>query len=195
MTPPLLVLGSGSPRRLDLLVRHGYQPRVRVPEVDEAPQPGEPARNYALRMARTKLAAVSADDGDVVLTADTVVHLDGELRGKPQDPADARRMLAELSGRWHLVTTAFAVQRRREEHLEAVTTRVRFRDLTPGLIAGYVSTGESLDKAGAYGIQGQGAALVVEIAGSYTNVVGLPVAEVVQALASLGMPDPLIAAP
>lgn len=186
-----LVLASGSPRRRDLLRAHGYRPVLRVPEVDETPRPGEPAVALALRLARSKAEAVPGRLGELVLAADTLVHRGHLVLGKPSGDAEARAMLTELSDGWHDVTTAFCVRGDGRSHAQAVTTRVRFRALEPALVDGYVATGEPLDKAGAYGIQGRGAGLVAEIAGSYTNVVGLPLAEVVVALAALGLPDPL----
>ncbi len=191
MSRPVFVLGSGSPRRLTLLRRHGYRPLVRTARIDETPRPGEGALAYVRRMAVEKLAAVPSHADDVVLAADTVVHLVARLFGKPASPAEAVDMLAALSGGWHAVTTSFAARRGGEQRLGSVTTRVRFRSLEPAVIDGYVATGEPLDKAGAYGIQGVGAALVSEIEGSYTNVVGLPLVEVVRVLDALGLPDPL----
>jgi septum formation protein len=142
-------------------------------------------------MAREKAGAVTPEPGQWVLAADTVVHLDSEVLGKPVDRRDARRMLAALSGGWHRVTTGFCARRDGGEVSDTVTTRVRFRSLSAQLIASYVATQEPMDKAGAYGIQGLGSALVSEIVGSYTNVVGLPLAEVVEALALLGLGDPM----
>lgn len=185
------MLASGSPRRKDLLERHGYALDVRVPNLVERAHPGEAAREFAVRMAREKAGAVLAAPDEVVLAADTVVHLASSLLGKPLDAVDAARMLTALSGGWHEVTTGFCARSGGREQSGAVTTQVRFRTLSPEALWGYVASGEPLDKAGGYGIQGLGAALVAEISGSYTNVVGLPLAEVVETLAALGVPDPM----
>ncbi len=186
-----LILASGSPRRRELLNLHGYRFEVRPPNVDEIPDPGEGARDFALRMAREKAASVPVDTSVYVLAADTVVHQGERTLGKPVDADEAIGMLAELSGKWHQVTTGFCVRLGDLERAGVVTTRVRFRLLSPAAIAGYVASGEPLDKAGAYGIQGLGGALVTEIEGSYTNVVGLPLVEVFAALTGLGLPEPI----
>ncbi len=186
-----LVLASGSPRRKDLLARHGYTFDVRVPSVEERATAGEGARDFAVRMALEKSWAVLAAPGEVVLAADTVVHVASALLGKPRDPVDAARMLTALSGGWHEVTTGFSVRCDDRTEQGVVTTRVRFRPVSPEALWGYIASGEPLDKAGGYGIQGLGAGLVAEIEGSYTNVVGLPLAEVVQVLAELGVADPM----
>ncbi len=186
-----LVLASSSPRRRDLLEGHGYTLDVRVPCIVECSHPGEEARDFALRMAVEKAGAVVAEPHEYVLAADTVVHQAASLLGKPRDAQDAVDMLQMLSGGWHEVTTGFCVHQGERERSRAVTTRVLFRALRPETVRGYVASGEPMDKAGAYGIQGRGAALVMEIVGSYTNVVGLPLAEVVETLTELGVADPL----
>ncbi len=186
-----LVLASSSPRRRDLLQAHGYSFDVRSPAVVERRLPGEGARDFAVRMAREKAGSVLASPDEIVLAADTVVHLGSITLGKPRDPVDAARMLTGLSGGWHQVTTGFCVRASAREESGALTTQVRFRAMTAQALWGYVASGEPLDKAGAYGIQGLGAGLVAEINGSYTNVVGLPLAEVVKVLAELGVADPM----
>lgn len=123
-----------------------------------------------------------------MIAADTVVVLDDVILGKPSDAADARSMLTQLAGRSHRVLTGFCVLSEATEHVEVVTTTVRFRPLAAEVIDRYVATGEPLDKAGAYGIQAGGGALVTEIEGSYSNVVGLPLVETLDALAALGGP-------
>ena len=180
MTVPV-VLASASPRRLDLLRRLGIEPTVRPPDVDETPRPDEPPVDLAARLARAKVA-VEADDDALVVAADTVVAVGPEALGKPTDREDARAMLALLSGRDHEVLTGVAVRRHGRVRADVATTRVRFRSLRPTEIDWYVATGEPRDKAGGYGLQGAGAALVAGIEGSHTNVIGMPL-ELLVALA------------
>lgn len=191
LVPPPLVLASASPRRLALLARLGLAPVVRPADVDETPRSGEDATALAVRLSDAK-AAMSAQEGhdEVVLAADTVVVLDGRAVGKPVDPADAVAMLTVLSGRTHEVRTAVVVRRSGDQHLDVIATRVTFRELTDAEVAWYVATGEPADKAGAYGLQGAGAALVTRVEGSDTNVIGLPLAETVALLRRVGL-DPL----
>lgn len=183
MADARLVLASESPRRLELLRLAGYEPVVRAAGVDEAAVAGEVPAAYVARLARSKALAVARAGNEVVLGADTAVVADGEALGKPVDAADARVMLARLCGREHEVLTGVAV-RGRDDSLEetVVATTVLLTALTDEAIARYVATGEPLDKAGAYGIQGIGATLVERIDGSWTNVVGLPVVETVRLL-------------
>jgi septum formation protein len=185
-----LALGSASPRRKELLERIGI-PLVAVPaQVDERRLAGENAESYLERVTRQKLELASADaraaGAAVVLAADTIVLVDDEIMGKPEDAASARAMLARLSGRAHQVRTRFALGLpgaiRASMHAETVSTDVYFRPLDRDEIARYVATGEGDDKAGAYAIQGIGSFAVSRIAGSYSNVVGLPICEVVLAL-------------
>ena len=143
-------------------------------DLDETPRPGERPDETVLRLAREK-AAARAHTGEIVLAADTVVVIDGELLGKPRDPEDARRMLARIAGREHTVLTGVAVEEPEKGRVcELATSRVRMAPLTAERIAWYVATGEPLDKAGSYAVQGIGALFVEEIFGNYTNVVGLP---------------------
>ncbi len=184
MTDVALVLASRSPRRLTLLRSAGFAVEVARPQADET-WPGGDAAAAAIAIALRKLDAV-APPALPMLAADTVVMADAATPlGKPRDPAAARAMLATLSGRTHTVITGFALRWRAAQQLGAVSTRVHFRALTAQDIERYVATGESLDKAGAYGIQGQGGALVDWLEGSYTNVVGLPLPEVLAAWATL----------
>jgi septum formation protein len=190
-----LLLASASPRRTELLRGAGIPHDVLPADVDEQPLPGEGGVALAQRLAAAKAAAVAErlSGPALVLAADTVVVIDGVLLGKPADGAEAETMLRALSGRGHEVVTAFAlrgVDPAGPSILQAVRTQVRFRVLHEAEIRGYVATGEPLDKAGAYGIQGRGAGLVLGISGSYSNVVGLPLAEVIEALAVLGGPRP-----
>jgi len=182
-TQERLILASGSPRRRDFLAELGIAFEVRVTDIDETPQPGEQPVDFVARLAQEKAQAVDYPEA-WVLAADTAVVVDGEILGKPSDAAEACAMLMRLSGRWHEVWTGFSLCRQATGELctKTVCTKVHFLPLTPELCRAYVCTGEPLDKAGAYGIQGKGCFLVPEISGSYTNVVGLPMAEVLEAL-------------
>jgi len=183
MTP--LILASASPRRRQLLEMLGIEVDVRPSHVPEVPRPGEAPRDYALRLAQEKANAVP---GDLVLAADTIVVLDGALLEKPADEEDAVRMLLRLQGRTHQVITAVAL-RAGVTVFEAVdVTSVTFRPAREGMLRAYVRTGEPMDKAGAYGIQGYGAALVEGIDGDFFGVMGLPVRLVLDLLAEAGFP-------
>lgn len=148
---------------------------VRAADIDESPLPDEAPGDTVLRLAIAK-AATRAHPGELVLAADTIVVIDGELLGKPADEAEARRMLGRIAGREHTVLTAVALEEPGKGHrISAVySSRVRMAALTPRQIAWYVATGEPMDKAGSYAIQGIGALFVEEVFGNYTNVVGLP---------------------
>jgi septum formation protein len=187
---PRLVLASASPRRADLLARLGLAPVVRAADIDETPHPEEPAGDLVIRLAAAKAAAsAAAGDGtrdEVVLAADTEVVVDGDVLGKPRDRDDAETMLRRLAGRTHEVMTGIAVQRGATSRLAQVTTEVTFRGLTDAEVAWYLATGEPDGKAGAYALQGAGAALVERIDGSDTNVIGLPLAETVALLRQVG---------
>lgn len=188
--PDRLILASGSPRRKELLASAGFAFDVDVADVDETPpeDTNDPA-GIAAALAKRKAQAVlpRRAAGDVVLAADTVVSIGGELLGKPRDPADARRMLGRLSGATHVVATGWCVARASEakEATGAVVTRVTFRSVLADEIEAYVATKEPYDKAGGYAIQGAAGVFVKSIEGSYSNVVGLPLAEIAAALASL----------
>ena len=182
-----LVLASASPRRQRMLAGMGLEFTVAPARIDEQVAAGETPEAHVRRLAAAKAGTVAAErPGECVLAADTVVALDGAILGKPADPAAAEAMLARLSGRWHEVWTGYAVVLAGRRRIAAVATGVRFIELAPALIRAYAATGEPLDKAGAYGIQGLAAAFVAEIRGSYTNVVGLPLARVMADLAVLG---------
>ena len=172
---PRLVLASASPRRRELLAGLGLTPVLRPVDLDETPRDGEPAADCVLRLARAK-AAAAARPGELVLAADTLVVLDGRILGKPEGAAEARLMLGDLAGRDHLVMTGVAVRDFDAGRTAAAmeTTRVTVGPLDAERITAYVSTGEPLDKAGAYAIQGLGALFVERIDGNYSNVVGLP---------------------
>lgn len=189
-----LLLGSGSPRRREILTTLGIPIRVLTANVDESVKGGEGAMDYLDRIAAMKLAAVARAVGELqeekriggILVADTTVILEGRILGKPADESEARAMIRDLSGRAHQVATRFAIagpgDLSRALHAETVISTVVFRALDEAEIAGYAATGEGLDKAGAYAVQGIGAFAVSRIEGSYANVVGLPACEVVAAL-------------
>ncbi len=187
-----VILASASPRRLSLLTQIGFTPRVRVSSIEERRAPDESPTEYTLRLAREKAQAVARgldpQDPRFVLSADTIVVLGEEVLEKPADVQDAERMLRALSGQTHQVITAFCWLDRECDllHVEAVSTDVTFLELSDETIARYAATGEPMDKAGAYGIQGIGGALVAGIQGWYASVVGLPIARVVAALRALG---------
>jgi septum formation protein len=181
------VLASGSPRRAALLARLGYSPEIRPADIDERVHPGEAPAALVDRLARAKAATVATGGEEIVLGADTEVALDGRVLGKPRDDDDAAAMLHALSGRTHEVVTGLAVLRGEVCRTDLVATRVTFRTLTAAEVAWYVGTGEPADKAGGYGLQGAGAALVARLEGSDTNVVGLPLAATVVLLRSVGL--------
>jgi septum formation protein len=212
-----IVLASSSPRRKELLERLGFTVKVIAPSIDEIRLEGETAENFAKRMARAKCLAVvermaqsmyaDASDNPArrpsslpgarnqetrwVIGADTVVVLGDLILGKPRDTADAADMLLRLSGNTHRVITGFCVHdlRKNKEGVQAVATDVRFKRITPSEIEKYVAVGESMDKAGAYAVQGVGAYLVDSIVGSYTNVVGLPLCQTVEMMEEMGAHD------
>jgi len=189
-----LVLASGSPRRRELLHQLGLVFEVRPPDIDESARPGENPSAYVLRLAESKAtAAAEVGDGDeTVLAADTIVALDGQLLGQPHDEADARRMLTNLSGRQHHVLTGVALcHLGRALRIAAVeTTAVTFTRLSAEEVAWYASSGEPLDKAGAYAVQGLGAVFVERLEGNYSNVVGLPLPLTCRLLRRVGFPLP-----
>jgi len=188
--PSSLILASASPRRRDLLRSAGVAFEVDPSDIDETPAAGENARQFVRRMASEKGAPalarrIAAGDARPVLAADTVVVINGTIIGKPRDRAGARDMLNLLSGRAHKVITGFCLLGGPDpgfRHQEEVTTEVRFKPLLPQEIETYLETGEWQDKAGAYAIQGRAAFMVEAVSGSYTNIVGLPLAQVIQAL-------------
>ena len=190
MTHPFFILASTSPRRQEMLARAGYRFRVEPPpEDDNGLLSHLTPEELVLAQALAKGRAVAGELPEAtVLAADTVVVLYGRVLGKPARKEEAVSMLADLSGRTHQVLTGFCLLRGGQTlHAEAVRTGVEFRDLSGAEIRAYAATGSPLDKAGAYGIQDLGGGLVKSIQGSYTNVVGLPLAEVIQALAGAGI--------
>jgi septum formation protein len=180
----VLVLASGSPRRRALLEQLGLTFDALPADVDETPLQGERPTDYVLRLALDKARAA---DGDVVIAADTTVDVDGRILAKPDDDAHAHEMLRDLSGRTHLVHTGVAVRRGDRIAADVVTTSVTMVALTPAAIEWYVGTGEPLDKAGAYALQGAGGVLVSGIRGSVSNVVGLPLATTVELARRVGV--------
>ncbi len=188
--PRSWILASASPRRADLLRGAGQRFECLPSRVEETLSPGENAFVFARRIAHDKAREVFARrPGRWVLAADTIVVVDGQPLGKPQDGADASRMLGRLSGRSHVVATAFVLLDERGEVFveRVVRTDVLFRTIDPSEIAAYVASGEPLDKAGAYAVQGGGAKFVVEVRGSRSNVIGLPMDEVERALRTAGL--------
>jgi len=185
-----LILGSGSPRRLELLAQLGLSPdEVRPPEVDETPLAGEIPLAYCRRIARGKALAITVSDDEVALCADTTVALGRRILGKPSDEADAARMLAHLSGRRHRVITAVAVKTCERVLERAVVTAVKVKRLSREELEAYLASGDWRGKAGAYAIQGPAGAFIPWIQGSFTAVMGLPVHETAQLLRAAGYRD------
>ena len=187
-TTPHLVLASQSPRRRDLLHLIRLDHEVRPAHVDETQRPGEMPRVYAERLAREKAQTVAQERRDAaVIGADTIVVVDGEVLGKPRDAEDAAAMLRRLSGRAHIVDTAVAVARGARIASGVEEVEVVFRPLNEQQIARYIETGEPMDKAGAYGIQGYGATIVERIDGDFFAVMGLPLGLLVSCLDEVGL--------
>lgn len=183
------ILGSGSPRRLELLAQIGVVPDgVRAPDIDETPQKTELPRPYCGRMAREKVAAVPADADDIVLCADTTVALGRRIMGKPVDVDEARLFLTRMSGRRHKVITAVAVKRGEKLWQRDVQSIVRMKALSEEEIRAYLATGDWRGKAGGYGIQGPAGVLIPWISGSFTGIVGLPLVETANLLRAAGYP-------
>lgn len=182
-----IILASGSPRRREMMERMGFKVHVRPSDIPEIPDENEGPMAYTRRLCEEKARSVSSNlDSDLwVLAADTVVVQDEKILEKPGDFEHAVSMLKLLSGRWHEVITSFCWNRADVLKVESVTTRVKFWDLDAKTIADYVHSGEPMDKAGAYGIQGLGGLLVEEIEGSFHSVVGLPISHVVRMLNAL----------
>ncbi len=184
------VLASASPRRREMLAGVGLDFLVEAAAIDEQVLPGEGPEPFVLRIAEEKARVVAQrHPGRWVLAADTVVVLEGQILGKPADAEEAVGMLTRLAGQWHEVWTGFCLGQTgcEGEVCRAVSTEVRFAELPAAVIRAYVNTGDPLDKAGGYGIQSLGGFMVAAIAGSYSNVVGLPLAEVLAALSKVGV--------
>jgi septum formation protein len=183
-----VVLASGSPRRRQLLDLIGITHEVRPADIDESLKGRESPRKHAERLAREKATAVASKDSDVVtIAADTIVVIDKKILGKPSNAVDAGSMLSLLNGRKHTVVTAVAVARGQKLKSAVEEVAVTFRQLTEDEIDAYIATGEPMDKAGAYGIQGFGATIVKRIEGDYFAVMGLPIVKLVLLLAELGI--------
>lgn len=189
-----LILASASPRRRELLERVGFTLDVRPADIDETERPGEDPAAYVARIARGKADAVQRAPGAWVLAADTTVTIDGAILGKAATPAEAAAMLRRLSGRVHQVMTGFAIEGGGRRRDEVVISDVAMIELDDATLDDYVASGDWRGKAGAYALQGIAAALVREVRGSVTNVIGLPLVEVIAALRELGGPAPRLAA-
>ncbi|CUH67238.1 Maf-like protein YhdE [Thalassovita autumnalis] len=184
-----LILGSGSPRRKELLGQIGVvADDIRPPDIDETPRKSEQPRPYCARMAREKVQAVTADADDIVLCADTTVALGRRILGKPADVGEAAEFLLAMSGRRHRVITAVAVRRGDRIWEKDVVTDVRMKRLSDDELNAYLATNDWQGKAGGYGIQGPAGALIPWISGSFTAVVGLPLAETAGLLTAAGYP-------
>jgi septum formation protein len=181
----MLLLASKSPRRREILESAGIPFEVRPADIHESRRADEPPGDYVRRLAREKAEAVQASRDDVVLGADTVVVLDQHVLEKPKDRGDARRMLRLLSGRSHFVITGICVRSAQRMIVDSERTMVRFTELTDEEIEQYVASGEPMDKAGAYAIQGSASKFIECVEGCYFNVVGLPVAKVYRLLKEL----------
>ncbi len=182
-----LVLASQSPRRTDLLRQAGIPHTVRPADIPEILSPTESARDYVARLAGEKAAAVPAAPHEAILAADTTVVVDDTILEKPADPADARRMLALLSGRRHLVHTGVCLHYGAFHQVHVETTEVHFAPLTPAAIDAYLATGEPFGKAGSYAIQGVASRYIERVEGCYFNIVGLPVNAVWRLLDAAGL--------
>ncbi len=184
-----LILGSGSPRRLDLLATLGLTPHaIRPPDIDEDARPGELPRAYVERITRAKAAAVQADPGDVVLAADTTVAAGRRILGKPADADEARAFLRLLGGRRHRVYTGVAVRAGDKLSVRIVESRVQMKRLGATELDGYIATGDWQGKAGGYSIQGPAGAFIPWISGSHSAIMGLPLVETAALLQGVGVP-------
>lgn len=171
----MIVLASASPRRAELLRNAGIPFTVRPAHIPEQRNPGEPATEYVKRLAREKAQAIAAAPGEIIVAADTTVHLSGRILEKPADAADALRMLRALSGQTHEVLTGICLRSEWHTLVDVESTRVHFLEIPDEELRAYAHSGEPLDKAGAYAIQGQASRFIDRIEGCYFNVVGLPV--------------------
>lgn len=184
-----LILGSGSPRRRELLAQIGVEADdIRPPDIDEDPRPDELPRPYCVRLAREKALAIPASDDEIVLSADTTVALGRRILGKPENAAEAAQFLYALSGRRHRVVTAVAVRRGDKLWERDVVTQVKMKSLSDAEVNAYLASGDWRGKAGGYAIQGPAGAFVPWINGSFSAVVGLPLAETANLLVAAGYP-------
>ena len=183
-----IILASGSPRRQELLQRIGIRDfTVRVPQVEEWYPDGLTPEEIVRYISREKSQAVASMENEIVITADTMVFLDDQRLGKPQDEADALRMLTALQGRRHTVCTGVTVRQGDRVLTESEATGVIFRPAEESELRAYIATGEPMDKAGSYGVQGKGALLVERLEGDFFNVMGLPVLRLSRMLAQFGI--------
>ncbi|MGJ8604242.1 MAG: Maf family protein [Marivita sp.] len=184
-----LILGSGSPRRRELLAQIGVEADdIRPPDIDEDPRTGELPRPYCVRLAREKALAIEASDNEIVLSADTTVALGRRILGKPADAAEAAQFLFALSGRRHRVVTAVAVRRGDQIWERDVVTQVKMKRLSDAEVNAYLASEDWRGKAGGYAIQGPAGAFIPWISGSFSAVVGLPLAETASLLVAAGYP-------
>ena len=183
-----LILASQSPRRRELLGLTGLDFVVRAADIDETMDPEKAPFDEVSRVSRLKALAVVREPDDVVIAADTIVVCEGEVLGKPRDEADAFRILSLLSGRDHEVMTGMTVVKGDEIVTHTEVTKIHFRKLHPDEVRAYIASGEPMDKAGAYGIQGGAALFADQMEGDYYNVMGLPVCRLAMILRSLGLP-------
>lgn len=187
-TPPRLILGSASPRRLELLAQIGIVPNaLRPADIDETPRKAEPPRDYVRRMAAEKAAALDLADDEALLTADTTVSVGRRILGKPADRDEAAAFMRLMSGRRHVVLTAIALRHGSRTALRLVETKVRMRSIDPAALERYLDAGDWQGKAGGYAIQGAAAAFIPWLEGSFSAVVGLPLSETAAMLAAIGI--------
>lgn len=187
-TPPRLILGSASPRRLELLAQIGIVPdALRPADIDETPRKAEPPRDYVRRMAAEKAAALDLAEGEALLTADTTVAVARRILGKPADRDEAAAFMRLMSGRRHVVLTAIALRHGSRTALRLVETKVRMRSIDPAALERYLDAGDWQGKAGGYAIQGAAAAFIPWLEGSFSAVVGLPLSETAAMLAAIGI--------
>lgn len=187
-TPPRLILGSASPRRLELLAQIGITPdALRPADIDETPRKAEPPRDYVRRMAAEKAAALDLADDEALLTADTTVAVGRRILGKPADRDEAAAFMRLMSGRRHVVLTAIALRHGSRTALRLVETKVRMRSIDPAALERYLDAGDWQGKAGGYAIQGAAAAFIPWLEGSFSAVVGLPLSETAAMLAAIGI--------
>lgn len=185
--PPRVLLASGSPRRTMLLAAAGIEHRAVSPDVDESVLDGEAPAEYVLRLSGTKAAAVDANDDEVVVAADTTVVHDGTIIGKPLDSDDALSILHRLQGSTHEVLTGWTVKKGTRERFGVNESAVRFHPRSDDELADYIARTEPYDKAGAYALQSDDGWLVAGVSGSRSNVMGLPLSEIIEALAGFGV--------
>lgn len=183
-----LILASQSPRRKELLGLMGHPFEIRVADIDETMNPNLPPYDEVARVSGAKALAIDRGPGDILVAADTIVVCENQVLGKPRDEADAFRMLRLLSGRDHQVMTGMTVLKDERRVTVTEVTDIHFRNLSDREISAYIATGEPMDKAGAYGIQGGAALFATHLDGDYYNVMGLPVCRLAMILRSLGLP-------